>query len=81
MEYNEKVKDRDKLDGFDDFESQNPDFRLKIGIIDFLTKYNKQKLFENEFKSRMFRVKQEDISAIDSLRYQKRFIEFMKTNF
>ena len=61
-------------------ESIDGDRRYKLGLIDLLTKYSTGKLMENELKSKLARVDQMEISAIDQDRYQKRFIDFMKEN-
>jgi hypothetical protein len=52
VEHNEEQKlDRDhhchQTKGFADIESISGDYRYKIGIIDFLTNYNKAKYLEN----------------------------------
>jgi hypothetical protein len=39
--------------------------RYKLGIIDFLTKYSGIKMLENEFKSTVYKVNKNEISAID----------------
>ena len=70
---------RERL-GFRELECNTGEFKFKLGIIDFLTVYNKAKYFENEIKSKVHRVDKKDISAIDSKTYQERFIEFMRNN-
>ena len=51
--------------GFLDLMSIDGKLRYKIGIIDFLTKYDRIKLLENEFKSKFHRVEKIHVSAID----------------
>ena len=51
--------------GFAIYESEDKKFTYKIGIIDFLTKYTKLKLIENEVKSKINKVDKMEISAID----------------
>ena len=45
--------------------SQDQSSRYKLGIIDFLTKYSGLKMLENEIKSTVYKVKKNEISAID----------------
>jgi hypothetical protein len=62
----------DLIDSSDDM------IRYKIGIIDFLTNYDVSKLVENQLKARVGRVNPNQISAIDSITYQERFIKFIE---
>jgi len=61
-------------------ESEDGQFRYKIGIIDFLTKFSNFKMLENEIKSKVHGVDSLEVSAIDEVRYQSRFIKFMDQN-
>jgi hypothetical protein len=63
--------------GYTDVESIDGDYRFKVGIIDFLTEYNTFKNLENVFKSTIHHVDQKEVSAIDSSRYQARFVQFI----
>ena len=53
VEANEEQKsDTKKIsNGFLDIESSDGQFRYKIGLIDFLTKYSNIKMLENEYKA------------------------------
>lgn len=62
-----------KSDGFLNLESNCGQFRYKIGLIDFLTKYNNLKMIENQLKASINNVDQIEVSAIDQDRYCERF--------
>jgi len=64
--------------GFLDIESAEGQYRYKVGLIDFLTKFSGFKQFENKFKSTMHRVDAIEISAIDQDRYQRRFMSYLR---
>lgn len=51
--------------GFTILESLDEEFTFKIGIIDFLTKYNHFKFIENQTKATIAGVDKIEISAID----------------
>lgn len=67
VEANEEQKsDTKKIsNGFLDIESSDGQFRYKIGLIDFLTKYSNIKMLENEYKAIRHGVDKNEISAID----------------
>ena len=69
-----------KNKGYADVESVHGEYRFKIGVIDFLTKYNNFKLLENQAKAKIAGVDNIEISAIDPETYQKRFVTFMSDN-
>ena len=75
-----KNKSLKKSDGFMNIGSNCGQFRYKIGLIDFLTKYSNLKKFENEFKARKHGVDNIEISAIDQERYFMRFNDYMNDN-
>ena len=54
-----------QLRGYADIESVHGEYRFKIGIIDFLTKYNKFKYIENQTKAAFNQVDSKQVSAID----------------
>ena len=84
MEQNEQDKNESfkglNNRGFIELESNNGQYRYKLGLIDFLTEYSVTKLVENRVKSTLAQVDKSHISAIDQLSYQKRFIQFMRDN-
>ena len=59
-------------------ESFDGKYQYRVGVIDFLTKYNFSKTLEVEFKSALYRVDRGSVSAQKPHKYQKRFIEFFK---
>ena len=67
-----------KSDGYAILESKDGFERYKIGVIDFLTKYTKLKLLENEIVSTIGQVDRKDVSAIDQDTYQERFIQYIR---
>jgi hypothetical protein len=81
--FSNKIKNLEKMeDGFNkgyfDLISNDDNMvRYKIGIIDFLTNYDNSKFVENQLKSKVGRVNSNQISAIDAVSYQQRFIKFM----
>ena len=71
-----------KSKGYADLESVGDmRYRYKIGIIDFLTKYNHTKNIENKVKSSLNGVESNQISATDQTTYQERFVKFMQDYF
>ena len=84
MEKRESDKKRnsfkDSSKGYVDVESQHGEYRFKIGVIDFLTKYSNLKYLENQTKAKLAGVDNKEISAIDPETYQKRFVTFMSDN-
>ena len=70
----------DGLKGFMQIESLDRHYIFRLGIIDFLTEYNKMKYIENRTKSKLYNVDSAAVSAIDERSYQKRFMEFMTEN-
>ena len=60
-----KAEVKKKSNCFMDVSSQCGDSRYKIGLIDFLTKYEGVKLLENEVKAKINRVDNIEVSAID----------------
>jgi 1-phosphatidylinositol-4-phosphate 5-kinase len=58
--------------------SKNEKYIYFIGIIDYLTKFNKTKQFENKFKTLMNYSKRKTISAVNPLIYAQRFSEFIQ---
>lgn len=84
MENNEEQKaesyEKGLTKGYANVDSIDGKYRFKIGVIDFLTEFDVFKLLENKTKSRLGGVSSLSISAIDQVRYQKRFIKFMEEN-
>ena len=64
--------------GFADIVSANGDFRYKVGVIDFLTRYTSAKYVENKVKSIASRVESASISAIHQDQYKERFDYFLQ---
>jgi len=69
----EKQQTKKIQNGFSNIESSDGQFRYKIGVIDFLTKYSALKYIENEYKAFVNGVGNDEISAIDQDRYHSRF--------
>ena len=67
-------------DGFLNLESNCGQIRYKVGLIDFLTKYNNLKMIENKVKAKVNNVDSIEVSAIDQDRYCSRFNEYMNNN-
>ena len=67
-------------EGFMDIVSIQGELRYKLGVIDFLTKYNISKAVENKLKSTIRAVNSNEVSAIESASYAQRFSKFMKDN-
>ena len=63
-----------------DIESTDGEYRYKIGLIDFFTKYTTAKALENIAKRTVNQVEADKVSAWDHENYQKRFVEFMRKN-
>ena len=64
--------------GYLTFISKDGKYRYKLYMIDLLRKYGDLVLLENKFKSIVNRVDSMEISAIDSVKYKDRFLEFIK---
>ena len=71
--------DRENI-GYLEVDSVDGKYFYRLGIIDFLTEYNKFKYIENRTKSKFYNVDKTQVSAIDERSYQKRFMEFMEEN-
>ena len=62
------------------FRSDCGRFKYKIGVIDFLTDYGTMKKVETTYKAMMHWGKRAEVSCVDPVSYQDRFMQYMKDN-
>lgn len=53
------------------------EYDYELCIIDFLMVYSGKKYLENRFKAAWNKVSSEDVSAIDPISYQNRFMQYL----
>lgn len=66
--------------GFQTELSANRQYVYRLGLIDILSQFGTLKTAESSLKQMFNGVKEDDISCVDSVKYQERFMEFLKTH-